>query len=334
MRPNAERPPSSAGPAVGDAAVSAIVVSYFTGPLLLRAVESLKAQPDVAEIILVDNGNFPGDVERVADGAAAGPPVRVVSGHGNIGFAAACNKGAAMARGEHLLFLNPDAVMPDGGVAQLLRDAAKLTRPWLMGAMLTDPDGGEQQGSRRATLTPWRAFVEATKLYRMAPRHPYFQRFNLHTEGCPKDVAPAPTISGACFILPRADYDFIGGMDERYFLHVEDIDFCLRFNKAGGGVYFNPHVKVAHHKSSSRANPVRVEARKTASVIRYFDTHFSDSYPRPFLWFVSGALWTSFGLLFMRRGVAKTLRLAGLRRRAGGRGVKRARSISARRSAR
>ncbi len=331
MHPDAERKTVDASVS---APVSAIVVSYFTGPLLARSIESLKAQPEIGEIILVDNGNFAGDVERATAVDAPGAPVKVLAGHGNIGFAAACNKGAAAAAGEYLLFLNPDAMICEGGVARLLRDGAELERPWLMGARLLEPDGNEQRGSRRATLTPWRAFVEATKLYRLAPRHPYFRRFNLHTDECPSDIVRAPTISGACFITPRADYDAIGGMDERYFLHVEDIDFCLRFAKAGGGVYFNPHVTATHFRHSSRANPVRIEARKTAGLIRYFNTHFSDAYPRPFLWLAAGALWASFGLLVIRRGIGKALRLVGLRRRAGGRGLKRARALSARRSAR
>ncbi len=314
--------------------VSAVVVSYFTGPLLARSMSSLKAQPEVDEIILIDNGNFSGDVALASESDNGSTGVQVLSGHGNIGFAAACNKGAAVAKGDYLLFLNPDAIMPEGGVAQFLENEKKLKRPWLMGAMIVDPDGREQQGSRRTTLTPWRAFVEGTRLYKFAPRHPYFRRFNLHAEDCPSDVVAAPTISGACFFLPKADYAAIGGMDERYFLHVEDIDFCLRFRNAGGAVYFNPHVSVLHYKSSSRANPVRIEARKTASLIRYFDAHFSDAYPKPFLWAVMGLMWLSFAALFARRAVGKALRLAGLRRRAGERGVKRARKISARRSAR
>jgi len=326
-------PEEISAPSVSAPKVSAIVVSYFTGPLLARSLASLKAQPGIGDIILIDNGNLPGDVERAAESAGARDAL-ILSGHGNIGFAAACNKGAAAARGDCLLFLNPDAILPEGAVAQLLKDAERAPRPWLMGAMIVDPDGREQQGSRRTTLTPWRAFVEATRLYKIAPRHPYFRRFNLHTDDRPKDVAAAPTISGACFILPKADYDAIGGMDERYFLHVEDIDFCLRFRNAGGGVYFNPHVSVAHFKSSSRANPVRVEARKTASLVRYFNTHFSDAYPKPFLWLVAGLTWASFAGLFVRRAVGKALRLAGLRRRTGERGLKRAREISARRSAR
>lgn len=315
------------------APVSAIVISYFTGPLLSRCIASLRGQPAVAEVILVDNGNFSGDVKAAAEGGE-GAPVTVLSGHGNIGFAAACNMGARAAKGRYLLFLNPDAVMPEGGVGEMLADAEAFDQPWMMGAKLVGPDGDEQQGSRRETLTPWRAFVEMTRLYKLAPQHPYFRRFNLHADPCPGRVCEVPTISGACFLLPKEDYDRIGGMDEAYFLHVEDVDFCMRFTKAGGTVYYNPTISILHFKSSSRANPVRIEARKTAGVIRYFNTHFSDAYPRPFLWLVAGALWVSFGLLFVRRAVGKLLRLAGLRARAGQKGLRRARSMSARQSSR
>jgi len=313
------------------APVSAVVVSFFTGPLLERSIASLARQPEIAEIILVDNGNFPGDVETAV---ANHPNVRVIAGQGNIGFAAACNLGARSASGAYLLIFNPDAIMPESGVARLLTDGAALPRPWLMGAKLVDPDGAEQQGSRRRVLTPWRAFVEASRLYKLAPNHPYFQRFNAHAEDCPDEVSQTPTISGAVMFMPRADYDAIGGMDERYFLHVEDIDFCLRFAKAGGEVWFDPHVAVTHYKSSSRANPVRIEARKTAGIVRYFHTHFADAYPKPFLWLVDGALWAGFGLLFVKRALLKAMRLAGFALRLGGKGVKRALSLARRQSSR
>lgn len=314
--------------------VTAIVVSYFTGPVLTRSLQSLCAQSPIAEIILVDNGNFPGDVEAAIAESNSAARVRVISGHGNIGFAAGCNLGARMAQTDHLLIFNPDAIMPEGGVARMLSDAAELEPPWLMGAKLVGPDGIEQQGSRRRVLTPGSAFVEATKLYRLAPQHPYFQRFNLHTSDCPHDVIDVPTISGAVMLIPHTDYMANDGMDEHYFMHVEDVDFCLRFADAGGDVYFNPHVPVVHFKSSSRANPVKIEARKTAGIIRYFHKHFEKAYPRPFLWLVDGALWVSFGLLFIRRAVLKALRLVGFRMRNGGRGLRRARALSKRQSKR
>ncbi|WP_375201988.1 glycosyltransferase [Hyphococcus sp.] len=312
--------------------VSAVMVSYFTGPVLARSIAALRTQPEIAEIILVNNGNFAGDVEAAS--ASAGAPVRVIEGQGNVGFAAGCNLGAKNASSEYLLIINPDALMPAGGVARLLTDSAELDRPWLMGAKLVNPDGAEQQGSRRQVLTPWTAFVEATRLYKLAPQHPYFKRFNLHTEDCPDQVIDVPTLSGAVMFLPKADHDAVGGMDERYFLHVEDVDFCLRFAKAGGEVWFNPHVEVVHYKSSSRANPVKIEARKTAGIIRYFHTHFSDAYPKPFLWLVDSLLWALFGVLFVKRALFKALRLIGFRMRVGGRGLERARSLARRQSER
>ena len=314
--------------------VSAIVISYYTGPVLGRSLSSLANQPEIKEIILVDNGNFPGAIDKTLAGLEGAVPVKLLSGHGNIGFAAACNKGAAAAAYEFLLFFNPDAIMPEGGVAKLLAGGAELDRPWMMGARLVDPDGVEQQGSRREVLTPWKAFVEAGRLYRLAPRHPYFKRFNLHKEECPEKVSRVPTISGACIFLPKDDYELIGGMDERYFLHVEDVDFCLRFAEAGGKVYFNPHVDVVHFKSSSRASPVRIEARKTAGMILYFNTHFSDAYPRVFLWLLAGLLWLNFGVLFVRRGVSKLLRLFRMAARTGWRGVKKGVALWARRTTR
>ncbi|MBY0422172.1 MAG: glycosyltransferase, partial [Parvularculaceae bacterium] len=176
-----------------------------------------------------------------------------------------------------------------------------------------------------------RAFVEATKLYALAPRHPYFRRFNLHQDPCPKTLVELPAISGACFFLPREDYLSIGGMDERYFLHAEDLDFCLRFRNAGGRVVFDPFVAVSHFKSSSRANAMRVEFRKTASILRYFRTHFSEPYPPPFMALVAAALWSAFVAKASQRAVVLTLGLTAALPRIGGAGLKRARQLAARR---
>jgi hypothetical protein len=285
--------------------ISAIVVTFQTGPVLARALDSLRLQDGLREIILVDNGNPEGAVEAAIGSRDDFAPVRVLSGHGNVGFAAACNMGARAATGERLLFINPDAILPPGGAKRLIADGEKCGRPWLIGAKIIDPDGAEQRGSRRATLTPWRAFVEATKLYRFAPRHPYFRRFNLHGDPCPTEVTPVPVISGACFALPREDYFAIGGMDERYFLHVEDVDFCLRFADAGGKVYFDPHVSVIHFRSTSNVDPIMIDLRKTISMRRYFRAHFTDPYPAVFLWFVGLLLWAQFGAKAAFRLIAR-----------------------------
>jgi GT2 family glycosyltransferase len=295
-------------------AISVVIVSYFTGPLLARSVASARAQDGVVDVVLVDNGNYKGAVAAAI--AGAGAPVTVISGQGNVGFAAACNQGARRAAGDILLFLNPDAVLPAGGAARLVADGAAAAARFVIGARIVDPDGAEQQGSRRDMLTPWRAFVEMARLYKLAPNHPYFQRFNLHHQAVPQQVVPAPTISGACFAVRAADYWSVNGMDERFFLHVEDIDFCLRFAKSGGAVLFDPHVVVVHHKSSSRAASSRIEYRKAKSLNLYFRTHFSSAYPKLFLNFVALLVWAAFAAKVTLGGAkraARTLRRSGLR---------------------
>ncbi len=278
--------------------VSAIVVSYNTGPALADCLAALKKDEAVSEIILVDNGNPDGAIEAAIE--KAGASLRVLSGHGNVGFAAGCNRGAAAATGDYLLFINPDAVISPGGAARLLAGSRSLARPWLMGAQLLDPDGKEQQGSRRADLTPWRAIFEASKLSRVAPG--LFPSFNLHCAPLPEALTEIPTLSGACLFLPSENYHALGGMDEGYFLHVEDIDFCRRFRDAGGRVWFDPAVTVTHLKSSSDAPMREVEAHKTRGLIRYFDTHFEKSWPAPARWVLARLLWLSYGLkIFGRR---------------------------------
>ncbi|MEL6789953.1 MAG: glycosyltransferase family 2 protein [Pseudomonadota bacterium] len=321
------------------ATVTAIVVTYYTGPVLARTIASLKVQPEIAEIIIVDNGNWtdavvraavPGDTKTSADE----PRMEIVSGHGNVGFSAACNMGAARAAGDYLLFLNPDAVLPTGGVSQLLADGQNRDHPWLIGAKLVDPDGIEQVGSRRATLTPWRALVETLRLYKLAPRHPYFRRFNMHADPCPGEVVPVPVTSGACFLIGAKDFALVGGFDEKYFLHVEDVDFCLRFGQAGGTVYFNPKVHVTHFKGSSRANRIGIEFHKTRGMQHYFRRHFARVYPPFFLPLVSIFLWLRLSAFCVSHMAKQALCMVGLRQKRGRAGMERARAFVATRSAR
>ena len=299
--------------------VSVVVVSYYTGPLLWRCLAATLAQPGVRDLIVVDNGNWDRTREELARLCAEEPRLRVLSGQGNVGFAAACNRGVAAATGTQVLLLNPDAIPAPGALDALVQagHASGADGFWLAGGRLLNPDGTEQAGSRRRTLTPWRAMVEMARLDRLAPRHPYFRRFNAHDEPCPGAPTPVPVVSGACLMMPRAAWDAVGGMDEGFFLHVEDVDLCLRVGEAGGTVLYVPDAEIIHAKSSSRSNRVRVERWKAQSLTRYFRRHFAGVYPPGFVSLVVALVWGVFAV----RGMAMTMRrafgLAGLGRRGG-----------------
>ena len=90
----------------------------------------------------------------------------------------------------------------------------------------------------------------------------------------------------------------VGPLDEGYFLHCEDLDWCERFRQAGLKVLFVPDVSIRHAKGgSSRDRPVRVLWHKHRGMIRYYRKFFRDQYPLPVLWLVSAGVWLRFGLL-------------------------------------
>ena len=309
------------------APISAILVSYFTGPVLTRALKALGEQTEIGEIIIVDNGNPDGALDAAIRTAKLDQRPHIISGHGNVGFARGCNMGAIKAVGAYLLFINPDAVLDKGGAAQLLDDSARLAQPWLLGVTLVGDDGAEQQGSRRAELTPLSALNDAFGLPRVFQSGPFSRRFNLHHTPAPQSVAPIPTISGACMFILRADYFLIKGMDEQYFLHVEDVDFCRRFTSAGGGVYVTPHVRLLHFKSSSRVASLVVERHKLRSMQQYFQTHFGGKTPQPLLLGFRALLWLRFILMVLAWRARFGLRVLKLTLRFGPKALRRALKI-------
>ena len=123
-------------------------------------------------------------------------------------------------------------------------------------------------------LTPYTALVETFRLDRLAPRLLRRYRLNHHDSPLPADTTCVPAVSGACMMLPAATFHAVGGMDEGYFLHVDDIDLCFRLHRTGIPVYFTPHVEAVHHAGSSRSNPVQVEWHKMRGFLRYFRVHF------------------------------------------------------------
>jgi GT2 family glycosyltransferase len=250
-------------------ALSAIVVTYRTGQVLYGCVSALLASPKTREIVLVDNGNAPEFESFLDDWAEREPRLIVVRGHGNVGFAAGCNLGAALARGERLLFVNPDAVLsPDAPerVADALDQSPGLT---LVGGDLRCAAGLPERAARRERVTLWRAFVSFSGLSKFGRAAPQFRDVCV-TAAMPEAAVQVSAVSGALFAMRRSDFEMIGGMDEGYFLHVEDVDLCRRVEDAGGSVLFLPGPHGVHHRSSSEASAKLIAQHKARSFARYF----------------------------------------------------------------
>lgn len=274
--------------------VSVVMVSFHTGPALDEAIDAVLAQDVGLELIVVDNGNPEEVTAALKTRSLADSRIGVLTGHGNVGYAAACNMGAKQASGEYLLLLNPDCVLQRDALIDLIRLTEGAARPWVAGCRIVNPDGTDQRGSRRELPTPWLTLVEALRLDRMAPNHPYFRRLNQHNLPLPEAVSAVPAVSGACMLMPLDDYRTIGGMDERYYLHVEDLDLCFSIARAGGTVLFVPQVSIVHHKSTSDASAARIEWHKARGFTQYFRKNFTGLYPDLFLNAVNVLVWCYF----------------------------------------
>lgn len=247
--------------------ISVVMVSYMTGPALMEAITAVLEDREVHELIVVDNGNTESARARLSELTAKRTRVRFLQGHGNIGFARACNYGANLATGHYLLFLNPDAVIAKGAARQLANAGDCLMEPWITGGLLRDEKGQEQRGARRRALTPLSALVGFLPILEIIPG-----LASVHRETDPLPVNPVQidTISGACLMTDRPSFEKMGGFDERYFLHVEDIEICRRARQMGGQVGFVPGATVMHYGSTSNAPRVWIEKEKLKGFLRYF----------------------------------------------------------------
>ncbi len=266
---------ASVGPApVGDdrrdrRSVSVVMVVYMTGEALEQSLACVLADPLVDELVVVDNGSTPAEAARLQTLAARDGRLTLVSGQGNVGFAKGANLGARKARGERLIFLNPDAFLQPGCVAGLVREIEGRPVPSLVGGRILNADRTEQRGGRRGDITPVSALLSLSSL---AQRVPGWRRYEVHWEqdARPDEVLAVPTISGACLCMRREDFDAVAGFDEGYFLHVEDIDLCWRVRRKGGVVLFHPTAEVIHIGGTSQTSPLKVEFHKGVGLGRYF----------------------------------------------------------------
>jgi len=268
-------------------ACAVVIVNYNAGPLLIEAARSAR-EAGASDIVVVDNDSRDDSVEALL-AAGLGPSVRVIRNGANLGFAAACNIGAAASTTPLQLFLNPDCRLDRLALYRLAAAIMADDRIGMAGPLLLNPDNSEQRGGRRRIPTPLSGFAHGFGFSRMAPA--LFEDFNQGGEAIPKIPTPVEAISGSCMMVRRAAVDAVGPWDEGYFLHAEDLDYCLRFSRGGWQIVFVPDATATHvGGASSSQRPLFVEWHKHRSMIRFYDKFFAASQPLPMRWLVKAGV--------------------------------------------
>lgn len=290
--------------------LSAIVVNYNSGRLLRNCIESLTKCPLPIEIIIVDNASVDDSIASIE----SFPSITITRNATNTGFASACNQGIAQATTDYLLFLNPDCILEKTTLSGLLTELQSDGKIGMVGGLIVNPDGSEQGGARRAVPTPWRSFVRAFGLSHFAKRWPkLFFDFYLHKQPLPEAPIEVEAISGACMLVKREAIADVGLWDEGYFLHCEDLDWCMRFRQKDWKILFVPSARVLHEQGScSRSRPVFVEWHKHKGMMRFYLKFFRHQYPGILMCLVALGVWSRFGLVAVYRSLKNVEHRLGL----------------------
>jgi GT2 family glycosyltransferase len=122
-------------------------------------------------------------------------------------------------------------------------------------------------------------------------------------------------ISGACMLVHRRAMAAVGPWDEGYFLHCEDLDWCMRFRQKGYRIMFVPDARIMHALGvCGRARPIFVEWHKHKGMMRFYRKFFRHQYPGILMRLVALGVWMRFALSAGYYSVRHAGRLLGIKR--------------------
>lgn len=231
-----------------DPRLSIVIVAYNSRAEIDGCLRTLRAfAPALShEVIVVDNASADGTAAYVRE---RWPGVEVIDAGGNLGFAAANNRGIRQSAGELILLLNPDTLITAGALDALVATLDRHPEAAIAGPRLVNGDGHAEL-SFGAMIGPL-AELRQKILVRGNDQHvPLIADYVERVTRRPQRV---DWVSGACLLVRRSDAEAVGLMDERYFMYAEDVDFCAAIRARGRAVLFTPDATVTHLRGRSGA---------------------------------------------------------------------------------
>lgn len=253
-------------------AVSILIVSYNTGAVLRRCLQSIDALTTIDhEIIVVDNASRDDSVAMLR---AEFPKVRLLTNSKNVGFAVACNQAAELADGDFICLINPDVVLMTDAITALVRTAVAVSDPSVVGGRSINDDGSVDLRSCWAAPSLWSTWCFALGL---SHRFPHSTLWN--PEAMPawqRDSAqPVDIVTGYLLLTSRELWGHLGGLDQRFFLYGEDADFSLRAKTVKATPMITPDAVVRHVAGSASSTSAAKRCFLLAGKITFLQKHWS-----------------------------------------------------------
>lgn len=282
--------------------VSVVIVNFNAGDLLVQCVQSVLSSTHPVEVVVVDNASTDHSLQALQKVTSGDARVRILSKSTNTGFASANNMGITATKSDMLLFLNPDCLVGKRTLERVANALHAEPRAGMAGCLILNPDGSMQKACRRLIPTPWSSLVRIIGLTRVNKIGSSFDTMDEPLQGAPQIVE---AISGAFMLVRRAAIDRVGPMDEGYFVHCEDLDWCMRFSECGFKILFVSDAIAVHYQGTCSANsPVRVTWHMHKGMTRFYRKFFRGRYAFPLTCTVFLGVWCRCLILMMRNSVS------------------------------
>lgn len=229
--------------------LSVIIVNYNVKYYLEQCLRSvLKAgEVQAVEVIVVDNNSSDGSrlyLEPLF------PKVRFIWQTLNPGFAKACNLGLAHAKGDYILFLNPDTLVPEDCFLQLVDFFSTHPDAGAVGVHMVDGLGRFLKESKRGYPSTMASLFKLSGFTKIFPQSPVFAQYYLGHLG-EATTNKVDVLSGAFMAMPVTIATALNGFDEAFFMYGEDIDLSYRITRSGLHNYYFPGISILHFKGES-----------------------------------------------------------------------------------
>lgn len=253
--------------------LSIIIVSWNTGDLTEQTLASVYREytPETVEVIVVDNHSSDETVTMIQREFST---AWLIVNANNRGFGKANNQGMAIATGQYIMLLNSDTIVQPGGIQNLVAYLDTHNDVMMVGPKLLNADGTFQHACRRRLPQPVNAFFHLFGLSRLFPESQKFTEYKRYADD-PEKTEPVEALSGAAMMFRREVYETVGGLDERFFMYGEDLDFCKRVSDHGWEIAYVSEAKIIHlGGQSSRKRRSRSLVDFYQSMWLYYRKHF------------------------------------------------------------
>jgi N-acetylglucosaminyl-diphospho-decaprenol L-rhamnosyltransferase len=252
-----------------------VIVSYNAREDLEACLSRLRDDPPRAthQTVVVDNASTDGSAGAAR---AYGPAVRVIDAGENLGFARGTNVGIAATDSRLILLLNSDTLPSPGAIDRLIAVLDARNDVAVAGPRLVD-GAGRLEISFGSMITPWAEAWQKTLGRAYAAGVPGLTAL---VERRTRQARLVDWISGACLLVRRTDAEAVNGLDERFFLYTEDVDFCASVRARGRHVLFTPDVEMVHRRGrSGRRAPAATAMAYRRSHLVFYRKHHPRWYP-------------------------------------------------------